>query len=418
MQDVAKTSLYFAGCVAVIGSIAFGNLTRTQIEIGPNAERTKPIVSSRTLVASNTPGTALSESEYFYVLTQLLDARFVDPITDRDALAQGAVRAMIGRLKDPDSIFLGKEELAALQARQRGQYAGIGAELYLKYDMEQLNRLTEDGENIDPMFLFPSVIVQSVMPGSPAANLGLESGDRIMAIDDHWALSYEDFQELRDMQEESLEGDGSTADVIKLREELTGRIDTSLTASKVYERLLLGEDVTHQIKWQRGGEVKEGQITTKKITVEPVSGAENLIQLKLFRSAAEALQPRIAGSGPFTIDLRNSGDGDQQELEKVMGLLGAKGVFGTIDSPRMKEPRKLTTPGGKINPASLTLIVDESTSGTAEMLARALAAQGAKLEGSTTADDLAWKEIHELPDGSGYALAVGRFVAPAKEIAQ
>lgn len=415
MQDVAKTTLYFAGCVAVIGAIAFGNLTRTQIEIGPDAQRTKPIVSTRTLVASNTPGAELSESEYFYVLTQLLESRFVDPIADRTLLAQGAVRGMISRLKDPDSIFLMPEELTAYEHRQRGIYEGIGAELRLKFNEEELEKLANSDQNVDPMFLFPSVMIQSVMPGSPAANAGLKSGDRIMAIDSQWVLSYEDFEELRTLQEESLEGSGSTDAVIKLREELSERIESSLTASKAMERLLLGEGKTHDVKWSRSGEIMEASVTTAETKVEPVMGTGQMLQLRLFEGAAKALKEQVAGKQSLTIDLRNSGDGSQAELEKVMGVLGAKGVYGTIDSPRTKEPRKLTTPGGDISPANITLIVDPSTSSAAEMLAKALAAQGAKVEGDATANDLAWKELHRLPDGSGYTLAVGRYVPPAKE---
>src|SRR5690606_19018976 len=103
-----------------------------------------------------------------------------------------------------------------------------------------------------------------------------------------------------------------------------------------------------------------------------------------------------------TLDFRNSGDGTQEELEQVVALLARKGTFATIDSPRMTQPKKLTAPGGSIDPAKITILVNGGTSGSAEMLARVLAAQGAKLEGPAMANDTAWTELHTLPDGSGY----------------
>jgi C-terminal processing protease CtpA/Prc len=66
---------------------------------------------------------------------------------------------------------------------------------------------------------------------------------------------------------------------------------------------------------------------------------------------------------------------------------------------------------GNPNPPKLTLLVDASTRGAAEIFALALSKfAGATLSGASTGHERSVLETVPLPDGSGYCLVTGEYV--------
>ena len=86
---------------------------------------------------------------------------YVDTL-DEQQLYRKAVDGMLHELRDPHSVFLTPERLAALTENTSGTYAGLGIQIDVR-----------DGW----------VTVISPLPGTPAEKAGLETGDRIVEIE-------------------------------------------------------------------------------------------------------------------------------------------------------------------------------------------------------------------------------------------
>jgi carboxyl-terminal processing protease len=101
-------------------------------------------------------------------LVQQIERNYIQEV-DRGELMETAIRAIVGKLdsrggflRSDDMEFLGTNELKQINEQIEQKLAGIGAVLK-----------TAEGE----------VVVQSTLPGSPARQAGLRTGDRIEAID-------------------------------------------------------------------------------------------------------------------------------------------------------------------------------------------------------------------------------------------
>src|SRR5437763_13838112 len=89
-----------------------------------------------------------------------VEKNYVAPVTGGE-LAKDALKGMLTRL-DPHSDYMDQEQYQQMTAVTRGQFGGIGVELTLEGKM-------------------PEVI--SPIDGTPAAEAGIEPGDRIVKID-------------------------------------------------------------------------------------------------------------------------------------------------------------------------------------------------------------------------------------------
>jgi hypothetical protein len=81
--------------------------------------------------ADNTNGvTTESQLRTFSEVLATVQQEYVDALPSQTKMSQGAVRAMIAELNDPNARYLEPAERAAWEAqRQRGEWSGIGAAL-------------------------------------------------------------------------------------------------------------------------------------------------------------------------------------------------------------------------------------------------------------------------------------------------
>ena len=90
-----------------------------------------------------------------------IEVSYVEPI-DQESLVYGAIRGLADSL-DPHSVFLDPREYEILKSDAEGRFAGVGVEVS-----------TRDGW----------LTILSVFEGGPAANAGLQPGDRFLSIED------------------------------------------------------------------------------------------------------------------------------------------------------------------------------------------------------------------------------------------
>jgi carboxyl-terminal processing protease len=105
---------------------------------------------------SNDRGAQLFDEVY-----QRISRDFVDTLPD-STLFTRAIDGLVGELHDPHSTYLSPQLLARLSERTTGRYAGVGAQIDVR-----------DGW----------VTIVAPMPGGPAVDAGILTGDRIIEVD-------------------------------------------------------------------------------------------------------------------------------------------------------------------------------------------------------------------------------------------
>lgn len=427
MQEAKKSLVAAIGVVVVIGATIGGTMVRNRMEVGPGV----PIGGSVTmdgLVATTkgVPGVAegvadpVTEATYFYRLTQLLEEEFVDPIKDPEILAIGAVRGMVNSLADSDSLFYKKEQMAALRSRLSGQFEGIGLEVRLSYNQEELLKLqnrsigakgAESDIAFDPLLLIPTVVVSTVVPDGPADRAGIKVGDRILRVNDKWALSSIEVDRLRKMRSDFDAGKITNTQLQEWTESFRKRFEAAIAPGKAAEKLVVGTTGSVEIGWVAGdGGERTATIARGVSKLDAVSLRGDVLTLRFFKGAADALA-KTDLPDRVTIDLRQSTMGDVEEMRQCLALLVPSGEYGTILREQAGTAMRLSVNKGTSSRRTITLLVDASTWGAAAAFADALASAGlATLEG-TPAHDRPWIEVFDLPDGSGYTLRTGTFKA-------
>lgn len=411
MQDERKSLTYGLVVLGMVLACGGGFLARRQVDIGLSIQTAGRSVVNDRLLASREGDPGMNESEYFYQLSQLLMNRFVDPIKDDSVLASGAVRGMVASLADPNSQFYKKDQMEAYRRSKEGKLEGIGAELTLAYDQEELKKVQNLEQGVDALLLIPSLTVSAVLPGSAAEKAGLRAGDVVRRLDGRWVLSSEDIRRLRTLQRDVAAGRAKESDLEKAREEFRKKADENMTPIRAKEKLMTGSGKTVSLEWTRGTAIRSATLATGNISVAPlIRQPDGSVQLRFFSGAAEAVKAAGLASGTWTIDLRNSTQGDFGTLKAVLELVAPKGPYGSLSTQKGGQPRPLSVTAGSSAAPKLTLLVDRSTSGAAEAFALAMSSRaGARLKGSAMAGSPAWIEPMILPDGSGYTLTTGVF---------
>ena len=100
-------------------------------------------------------------AQLFDEVYQRIARDFVDTIPD-STLYTRAIDGLVGELHDPHSSYLSPQLLARLSERTSGRYAGVGAQIDVR-----------DGW----------VTIVAPMPGGPAVEAGILTGDRIIEVD-------------------------------------------------------------------------------------------------------------------------------------------------------------------------------------------------------------------------------------------
>lgn len=120
-------------------------------------------------VDTNLPSaTDLRPLATFWEVREKILRNYVYPVEDPTKLTYGAIRGMLASLDDPYSRFLSPEEYADFSKQVEGAFEGIGVWL------EQ-----ERAEGDKPS----RIIIMSIIPEGPAAEVDMRPGDEILAVD-------------------------------------------------------------------------------------------------------------------------------------------------------------------------------------------------------------------------------------------
>lgn len=397
--------------ILMLVGFAGGLMARKSQETGQTIVSVGEPLFSQKILASRSAPSSISEGEYFYQLSRMLDQTYVDGVKDEDGLASGAVRGMIGSLADPLCSYHPKEQMAAESRRLSGSYEGIGLELALIFDKEELKKLQDKAPNLDSLMLLPILTVTAVPEGTPAHKAGMKPGDQIIGLDDRAVLSALDIKEIRELQAKADKKEIPWSVIEKARESFRKRAENNYLATRARELMTTGKEGSLKVTWRRGTEVMTAGLT-RKVTQVPalVKQPDGSYKVRFMRGLQDEIGRQQLAGKDLTMDLRGVGQGDFSVMKSVLEIMAAPGVYGLLTKEGAGKPQPLAVRKGIEKPGRLTLLVDGTTRGAAEVFALALSFRGqAQLKGTSMAGERAWLETFSVQGGDGYTLVTGIF---------
>jgi carboxyl-terminal processing protease len=403
--------------------------------------------------APRVPDPNLQPKTLYWDVLRKLQLYYVEPLPAGTTLALGSVDAMLNQLDDPNTRLLSKVEVDAMQDAARGEYRGLGAVLtVMRHNTRTGEELEEEEAPAKPQKPgakaapaprgVRTITVVSVAPGGPADRAGLQPGDRITYIDGRWiapthvsyrlltqlteSLGPQDLRPRDPNDTEPIEPPAADPEREKARkeaEEARARWKNSVELPVVIQSLIGSERGEHELTIERGFPAKTlkvkvtmGRTSVEPVTTEKINATTARLRISAFnpevpRKVASALtELQKSGVKSLVVDLRQNPGGSIDAGREVaaMFLPGKKfTVLKERDAARKLVERPVMTGSSpvKFPLASLSVLVDGGTAGTAELLAAALRDQlGAKLVGTKTFGDGSEQELTLLDNGAGISI--------------
>jgi carboxyl-terminal processing protease len=308
----------------------------------------------------------------FWEAWDIIHDRFVDQPLDDEELMRGAIQGMLNSLDDPYTAYMDPFEFTQSNISLDGEYEGIGA--WVDTDSEYLT-------------------IISPMPGSPAAEAGLEPGDEIIAIDG---------------------------------EDMTG-IDGNLVIREVLGPA--GSTVTLTVRREGEPQPLEFEVTRERIVIpsvesEMLEGDVAYIHLLQFgdRSAGElrdTLEEMLAQDPVgLILDLRFNGGGFLNSAIEITSEFIPEGVIlyeeygdGSRDTHRALR-------GGIATEVPMVVLINEGSASASEILAGAIQDyERGLLVGTTSFGKGSVQIVEELEDEQGaIRVTIARWLTPDERL--
>ncbi len=308
---------------------------------------------------------------YSEVLSRIRTEYVEDP--NVPAVTNGALHGLLESL-DANSSYLDPAEYKDYKQRKNEGKATIGATLSKR---------------------FGYAAVVSVIPGGPADKAGVDSGDIIEAIEG---------RSTRDMSLAEIDGiltgqPGSVVNVSVVRPRKAAPVRTAITRD-------IATDPPVSDK------MLEDNIGYIKIDDFP-KGRSQDVAVKL-----KALQK--SGATKIVLDLRNSGDGDENEGIATANLFLNHGTISYLQGQTYPKQTFNADPQKAIAATiPLVVLVNRGTAGPAEIVAAAIMenARG-DVVGDKTFGSGSIQKVIELPDGAALMLSVAKYYSPSGKALQ
>ncbi len=280
------------------------------------------------------------------------------------------IKEMLATLDDPFTRFLPPDQYRGLKVNTSGELSGVGLQIMINPETKALE-------------------VISPLEGSPAGKAGIKPKDTIVSIDS--VLS-------------------STLSLDEAATKMRGKIGTK---------------VKLQVQTP-GQEPVEIELQRDRITLNPVyanmdtSTGQSIGYIRLTQFSANATKEvahaianlETQGATGYILDLRNNPGGLLQAGIDVARLwLDDATVVYTVNRQGMLG--SFTSNDPALTQAPLTVLVNQGTASSSEILAGALQDNGrAKLVGETTFGKGLIQSLFDLEGGSGLAVTVAKYETP------
>lgn len=291
---------------------------------------------------------------------------------DSDLLEEGAIAGMFQALPDNYSRYYNKEEMADKNAKDKGEYVGIGITIFQNTNMQYE--------------------IGSVEEGRPASLSGLKAGDIILSVD------------------------GINLD-IDTYEEVLANIKNSHKKYKFF-----GEYNKLHVLIDRDGTSLEFTIDKEKITTNSVYSeiTDGVAYIRLdgfietsykdFKSEMEKVKEAKIQS--LILDLRDNPGGLVAEAVKIAGyFVGEEVIYQTKSIHEEVKNHKSNI--RQQYDGHLVLLVNDKSASASELLTAALKDyERAKIIGTKTFGKGIIQTTYPLSDGSGFKLTTKEYLTP------
>ena len=295
---------------------------------------------------------------------------YVDEPSIKNAV-NGAIRGLLENV-DPYAGYLSPQEVAFYKGYSPYKTPGIGAVLAKRFG-------------------YPIII--SVLPGGPAANAKLGTGDMIESIDGVTA------REMNIVQVNALLANppGKTVALSVIRRRKTEP-----------ETITVNREVTPAPNVE--AKVMETNIAYVKVPYLAPGKAQDA------RKQLDALLKR--GTTNVILDLRYTAGGEEAEAVELANLFLDSGTIGYIQGQKVEKKLLQAVPKDALTKAPLVVLVNQGTAGAAEIVAGAIEDNHrGQLVGVKTFGAGSIQKLMPLENGSALVLSVAKYYTPSgKEI--
>ncbi|WP_317367449.1 S41 family peptidase [uncultured Tyzzerella sp.] len=297
-------------------------------------------------------------------IQDIVDTYYVNEY-DKELMEETMYKGMIASLKDPYSYYMSEEELNLFLQDTEGNYVGIGI----------MVNLTEDEK----------ILINKVFEGSPAQEIGLKVGDKIIKVKDK-EVNLENYQSLvSDIKGE----EGSKVKLTISREKENKTFDVDVT-----RRSLDVPTVEYKILEDNIGYISISQFD--RVTYDQ------------FKIAFDDLK----NSNGLIIDLRNNPGGLLTTVNKITDMLVPEGTITYIEDKYGNRDYHKSDANAYNKP--LTILVNKDSASASEVLSGAVKDFGVgKLVGETTYGKGVVQNMYTLPDNSGVKITMAKYYTPS-----
>ncbi|MBD1851592.1 carboxyl-terminal processing protease CtpB [Leptolyngbya sp. FACHB-711] len=340
-----------------------------------------PLYSTAQAAFQNNPKAVLDEA------WQIVDREYVDTTFNRvnwqavrqDLLsrdytspeaAYAALREALEQLNDPYTRFLDPKQYQTLTSQTSGELSGVGLRLQLH---EETKALT----------------VVEPLANSPASAAGIQTGDRILAIDGRstTGMSVETASEL-------IKGEAGTRITLRIERESRAAFDLPLTRARIEL-----PNVAHELRQE--GNQRIGYIRLTEFSSHAPDQMKKAIE--------DLLSKNVNG---FVLDLRGNPGGLLHASVEISRMwLDGGAIVRTVD--RHGNSDQIMANHTALTQLPLAVLVDGNSASSSEIVTGALMDnQRAVIVGTRTFGKALVQAVHSLSDGSGLAVTVAHYYTP------
>lgn len=309
----------------------------------------------------------LLKYEKLDILMELVEMYYYEDVDTEEMLESAAVGLVAG-VGDVYSMYYTKEDMEAFNEETEGEYAGIGCQL-LADPMDQL------------------ITVTRVFKGSPAEEVGMRTGDKIVYVNDLYYSAYEMDAAVDVMR--GTPGESVKVTVLRGLETIDFDITRKIVNITYVESQILEGNIGYVMVYDFLGNAVEG-----------------------FRQALESFKE--ANVSGMIIDLRNNGGGLLDASVMMADMILPEGTVVSVRDKLGREDRYEID--NDYYDVPMVVLINEYSASASEILAGAIRDYKAgTLVGAKTFGKGVVQSVVDFPDGSGLKVTTARYYTPSGE---
>lgn len=298
------------------------------------------------------------------VYNDIMENYYMD--LDEKSIADGALKGMLAATGDPYSVYMEENEYSSFNISLKGEYEGLGIEI-----------TSYNGE----------LYIVGIIPNSPATEMGLQVGDKLLSVDGNTYSNSQDFAEYVQ------KNDKKDFEIVLQRNEEKHTL-------VLHKKKIILKSVTSELMEEDGKKI--GYIYLSTFAYNSYSQ---------FKEALETLEAQNIDS--LIIDLRNNSGGELKVTTNIVSLfLDKSNIIYQIEDKNGNRTKTYSI-GNETKKYPIVILTNESTASASEVLTAALKENlYAKVIGRRTYGKGTVQTMLTMNNGSQYKITTKKWLTP------